>query len=417
VEFAYFYRLYYEKAINRNVTDLYSQRIDHISTQQFPFRIHTTKNNQALPLYFIHNAHTSTLMSQIYKADRETMLLVNQLPGIVQSALVRDILAEELYHTNEIEGVKSTKEQFVQSTRLLQNHEEPTGRFSSLVKTYYRLMSGEVETPKEPKDMRELYDLIVADEIEAEELPDGELFRTAPTYLYKSKKTQKPIHTGMTPEQKIIDAVQGLLQFLNSEEGAPLIRIAVGHYYFGYVHPFYDGNGRTSRFISSLYLKEELHPLTALSLSKACNLNRRQYLEAFEKTNDVSMQGEMNFFIDRFLGLFHDVQIRMNEELHRNLYRFKAMNEMLKDDPFLSENPKHHEIIYTLSVHEIFSEEEGLLTPDIVRIVGSSPNLAMGGSTARATLNDLVERGLVDVEKEGRYKRYQLSSVIRENLM
>lgn len=167
------------------------------------------------------------------------MLLVNQLPGIVQSALVQDILAEELYHTNEIEGVKSTKEQFVQSMRLLQNHEEPTGRFSSLVKTYYRLMSGEVETPKEPKDMRELYDLIVADEIEAEELPDGELFRTAPTYLYKSKKTQKPIHTGMTPEQKIIDAVQGLLQFLNSEEGAPLIRIAIGHYYFGYVHPLY----------------------------------------------------------------------------------------------------------------------------------------------------------------------------------
>lgn len=202
------------------------------------------------------------------------MLLVNQLPGIVQSALVRDILAEELYHTNEIEGVKSTKEQFVQSMRLLQNHEEPTGRFSSLVKTYYRLMSGEVETLKEPKDMRELYDLIVADEIEAEELLDGELFRTAPTYLY-SKKTQKPIHTGMTPEQKIIDAVQGLLQFLNSKEGAPLIRIAVGHYYFGYVHPFYDGNGWTSRFISSLYLKEELHPLTALSLSKACNLNRR----------------------------------------------------------------------------------------------------------------------------------------------
>ena len=137
--------------MNRSVTDLYSQRIDHISTQQFPFRIHTTKNNQALPLYFIYNAHTSTLMSQIYKADRETMLLVNQLPGIVQSVLVRDILVEELYHTNEIEGVKSTKEQFVQSMRLLQNHEEPTGRFSSLVKTYYRLMSGEVETPKEPK--------------------------------------------------------------------------------------------------------------------------------------------------------------------------------------------------------------------------------------------------------------------------
>lgn len=417
MEFPYFYRLYYEKAMNRSGSDLYDQRIHHISSQQFPFHVHTTKKNQTLPLYFTHNPYTTKLMSQIYKEDRKTMQLVNQLPGIVQSVLVQDILAEELYHTNEIEGVKSTKEQFVHSTRLLQNQEEPTGRFSSLVKTYYRLISGEVDTPKEPKDMRELYDIIVADEIEAEELPDGELFRTEPTYLYKNTKSQKPIHTGMTPEQKIIEAVQDMLQFLNSEEGAPLIRIAVGHYYFGYVHPFYDGNGRTSRFISSLYLKEELHALTALSLSRACNLNRSQYLEAFEKTNDVSMQGEMNFFVDRFLGLFHDMQIRMNEELHRNLYRYEAMNRMLKEDAFLSEYPKHREIIYILSMHEIFSEEEGLLTPDIVKIVGASPNLALGESTARATLNDLVERGLVDVEKAGRYKRYQLGSIFRENLM
>ncbi|TCI77920.1 Fic family protein [Exiguobacterium sp. SH0S1] len=416
MDYPYFYRLYYEKALNRNVNEVYEQRLHSIATQVFPFNMYPSNKSTDVPTYFTHNPGTTQLMSQIYIQDKKTDHLVRRLPGIVQSALVRDIFAEELFHTNEIEGVKSTKEQFVRSAHLLENKKEPTGRFTSLVKTYYRLISGEVDTPTEPGDVRTFYDLLVADEIEEEELPDGKWFRTEPTYLYKGTKSGKPIHVGMTPEQQIIGAVKTLLQFLNAEDVPLLIRVAVGHYYFGYIHPFYDGNGRTSRFISSLYMKEEFHTLTALSLSRACNLNRGQYLEAFEKTNDVSMQGEMNFFIDRFLGLFLETQVRMNEELRRNLYRFEAMKHALQDEPFLSKHPKHHEIIYILSLHEIFSEEAGLLTPDLVRIASES-NHPLGEATARATVTDLVRQGFVEVEKVGRYNMYHLSSSLRERVM
>ncbi|EPE63568.1 fic/DOC family protein [Exiguobacterium sp. S17] len=416
MDYPYFYRLYYEKALNRNVNEVYDQRLHSIATQVFPFSMYPSNKKTDVPAYFTHNLGTTQLVSQIYIQDKKTDHLVRRLPGIVQSALVRDIFAEELFHTNEIEGVKSTKEQFVRSARLLENKKEPTGRFTRLVKTYYRLISGEVDTPTEPGDVRTFYDLLVADEIEENELPDGKWFRTEPTYLYKGTKSGKPIHVGMTPEQQIIDAVKTLLQFLNAEDVPLLIRVAVGHYYFGYIHPFYDGNGRTSRFISSLYMKEEFHTLTALSLSRACNLNRSQYLEAFEKTNDVSMQGEMNFFIDRFLGLFLETQVRMNEELRRNLYRFEAMKYALQEEPFLSKHPKHHEIIYILSWHEIFSEEAGLLTPDLVRIASES-NHPLGEATARATVTDLVRQGFVEVEKVGRYNMYQLSSSFRERVM
>ncbi|WP_366520018.1 Fic family protein [Paenibacillus xylanexedens] len=55
------------------------------------------------------------------------------------------------------------------------------------------------------------------------------------------------------PEKDIVVAMGKLLNFMNNHEDIPLmIRVAISHYFYGYVHPFYDGNGRSSRFISSL---------------------------------------------------------------------------------------------------------------------------------------------------------------------
>ena len=106
-----------------------------------------------------------------------------------------------------------------------------------------------------------------------------------------------------------------LLNFLNiPSKITPIIKIAISHYYFGYIHPFYDGNGRTSRFINSLYLSKEYDELTAISLSSMIE-NNKTYYDMFDKTNSVINKGELNYFINNFLSFIKEGQESLIEEL------------------------------------------------------------------------------------------------------
>ncbi|MBL7574412.1 Fic family protein [Peptoniphilus asaccharolyticus] len=89
---------------------------------------------------------------------------------------------------------------------------------------------------------------------------------------------------------------------MNDNKISLLLRTAIGHYYFGYIHPFYDGNGRTGRFISSMYIKEDYGYLTAMSLARGSFLKKNDYYKAFDITNSVKNKGELNCFVDTFLS-------------------------------------------------------------------------------------------------------------------
>ncbi|MBP6868049.1 MAG: Fic family protein [Bacteroidales bacterium] len=81
--------------------------------------------------------------------------------------------------------------------------------------------------------------------------------RQLPGTTLKNNTTGKTIYTPPDDKNAISNLMTNLEQFLNIDEAgdvSPLIKLAVQHYQFESIHPFYDGNGRTGRIVNVLYL-------------------------------------------------------------------------------------------------------------------------------------------------------------------
>ena len=67
----------------------------------------------------------------------------------------------------------------------------------------------------------------------------------------------------------------------------PLIKMAVIHYQFESIHPFYDGNGRTGRIINVLYLVlKELLDIPVLYLSRYIIRTKSEYYSLLQEVRD-----------------------------------------------------------------------------------------------------------------------------------
>ena len=78
----------------------------------------------------------------------------------------------------------------------------------------------------------------------------------------------------------------------------PLIKMAVIHFQFESIHPFYDGNGRTGRIINILYLiMERLQNLPILYLSSYIIKNKQEYYRFLQKVRDERQWEEWLLFM------------------------------------------------------------------------------------------------------------------------
>ena len=106
------------------------------------------------------------------------------------------------------------------------------------------------------------------------------------------------------------------LEFLNCDDVNILFRIAIFHYIFGYIHPFYDGNGRMSRFISSVLLYNNLNTkILAFRLSYTIKQNINEYYKAFKECNDPKNKGDLTPFV----FMFFDIILKAMDNLEASL--------------------------------------------------------------------------------------------------
>jgi Fic family protein len=106
-------------------------------------------------------------------------------------------------------------------------------------------------------------------------------FRKLPGTELKNERSGETVYTPPQNPADIVSFMSNLEQYINNDELSavePLIKMAVIHYQFESIHPFYDGNGRTGRIINILYMvQKKLLNIPLLYLSRFIVENKAEY--------------------------------------------------------------------------------------------------------------------------------------------
>ncbi len=380
--------IYYENLDLYNET--YNRRYNSESTYRYNFEIGRDK------AFLVINNNILQDMNRILKLDKEFVLKADCLPKIALKQYTRKCIIDEIKMTNDIEGVISTRKEISEILNDITGKKKEN-RLYGLVKKYELMIEEEILLSN-CSDIRILYDEFVLKEVKSENkehIPDGTIFRK--DVVYVQNKVGKTIHTGLSPESKIIEVLTECLLILNSSEYNKLVSIAVFHYMFGYIHPFYDGNGRISRFISSYLLARELHPIIAYRLSYTIKKDINNYYKNFKIVNDEKNKGEITCFVEYFFGVLieslEDLNLYLSDRIKKLNFYENKINKILKNNDELEDRTLS--ILYVLIQNSLFGEN-GLSVEEITEIVD------VGISKVRSTLKSFEISRIVVKKQAGR---------------
>ena len=339
----------------------YNNRFNSIASKRLNISI---EENQC---FYILTEEVVNKLYNVMVLNQELNKLTSEIPGIALQQYIKKCLIDEIVLTNEIEGVVSTRKDI---NEILENVEDKNKRLTGLVNKYLKLCSEENIDIITCNDVRNIYNDLLWEEISEDDklnLPDGVYFRKEGVDVLSPLK--KVIHKGVMPEEKINLMMTQALNILNDRDIIPILRIAIFHYLFGYIHPFYDGNGRTSRFISSYLLSKELNTLTGFGLSYAIKENISQYYKGFKTVNEKKKKGDLTSFIMSFL----DILSKELESLNNSVFkRINIINRYSKIIEVMEKKDKQKQNIIFVIFQETLFGEAGIDVSSLVEFTETS---------------------------------------------
>lgn len=375
--------------------EIYQERFDSKYATKINFEIN---GSQA---FFVLEPSLHYKIISIYKADKRIKKLRDELPGVAISHFTIRSLIDEIVLTNDIEGVYSSRREINSILSELETKNRRK-RFKGLVQKYLMLQKNETLSFQTCQDIRNLYNELVYAEVEEDNpdnLPDGEIFRKDSASV--TTATQKEIHQGVNPESKIIECMNQALQVLNSNEIDEPIKVALFHYLFGYIHPFYDGNGRTSRFISSYLLSKEFEPTIAYRLSYTIKENIKEYYKAFKTCNERHNRGDLTPFVIMFTDIIEESMKQLEEALQKRYQKLMYYRERIQYLP-MGLNEKYIDFYDYLLQASLFSES-GISVEELKRL------MRVSRPTVFNRLKDLSEYNLIEKKSLGNNRYYNLN--------
>lgn len=354
------------------------------------------------PAFFMETPDLLKTVISIERKKSRVALLKTMLPGVALNQFARKSLIDEIVITNNIEGVNSTRREIEDILDDLAARSSRS-RFLGLVNKYIALQDAKNDlSVSSCRDIRNIYDEIFLEEVcmeDPQDVPDGELFRAGPVSV--TSASMKDIHHGLMPEPKIIEGMEQAISILHDDNFDILFRIGIFHYLFGYIHPFYEANGRMSRFLSSYLLAQNLEPLLGYRISYTIKEHISDYYRAFKDCNDKKNCGDLTPFVIMFTEVidiaFEQLEYALKER-YEQLTKYLSLLEKLPD----AKGEKMRSLYDYLLQAALFSES-GISLKALLRL------LEISRATLAKRLALIEDAGFLATKQRGKEKYYQLN--------
>jgi Fic family protein len=193
---------------------------------------------------------------------------------------------------------------------------------------------------------------------------------------------------------EIEQAIEEMIQIVTNNHRYihPLLKGILIHYFIGYIHPFFDGNGRTARALFYFKsIRNHLSYVELLSVSAYLRIHGKQYENSFVKVKENEY--DLTYFIDFCL----DSMVSALKEVSRKVNYLLRMTE-LRDRFELSQNQVA--LIQRMALHKFRS----------IDIEEYAKQISKSREFARQELKALLDLNLVSEIKLGKKLVYTVNA-------
>ena len=292
----------------------------------------------------------------ILKAENKAAKALAELKGIAnlipnQSILINAVVLQEAKDSSEIENIITTKDELYKAIS------ETVKKVDSAAKEvmFYReaLYKGFNQIKKH--DFISITDIV---NIQKVLVQNDAGIRTLPGTKLINDRTNEVVYTPPQTKEEIDELLKNFVEYLNNDDDT-LTKLAVLHYQFESIHPFYDGNGRTGRIVNILYLILKHHlEVPILYLSSYIIKNKEQYYELLQKVRtDEKWESWIIFILNG-----------IEKTAVETIRKVKIIKELLDDtiEKVKSETPK----IYSKELVETLFENPYCKIEFVVKALG-----------------------------------------------
>ena len=223
---------------------------------------------------------------KIFKQLSRSTSLLGELKGIAkiipnQKMLINAIVLREAKDSSEVENIITTHDELFRALSVKGSPNPQTKEVINYRKAIYRGFDIiQQQGFLRQKNIIELQKIIIE---------NNAGIRSTPGTVLKNDRTGAVVYIPPQDKDEILNLLSNFLEHYNLglQNTEPLINLAVLHYQFESIHPFYDGNGRTGRILNILYLMlHKLIDIPILYLSSYISENKWEYYRLLHKVNN-----------------------------------------------------------------------------------------------------------------------------------